>query len=93
MKGRRADDDIRVRFADCDVRLGAEEASTVEFDGVEDGGFVGAEDVDFSVYGAGMVDVEEARGGGKIGGWYRGRGRSKLCHDGKAGGVIRRRVR
>ena len=63
VKGRRADDDIRVRFADCDVRLGAEEASAVEFDGVEDGGFVGAKDVDFPVYGAGMVDVEEAGGG------------------------------
>lgn len=52
MEGRRADDDVRVSLPDCQMRFGAEETAAVEIDGVEDGGFVGAEDLDFPVDGA-----------------------------------------
>lgn len=58
VKGDRADFLGCVSFPDCHMRLGAEEASAVQFDCVEDGGFVGSEDSDFPVYGTRMVDVE-----------------------------------
>ena len=60
VEGGRADNGVCVSFPDRQMRLGAEEASAVEFDGVEDGGFVGSEDLDFPVYRARMVDVEQA---------------------------------
>ena len=60
VEGGRADNDVCVSFPNCQVRLGAEEASAIEFDGVEDGGFVRSEDLNFSVYRARMVDVEQA---------------------------------
>ena len=62
VEGGGADDRVCVSFADCYMRLGAEETSAVEFDCVEDGGFVRSEDLDFPVYRARMVDVEQARG-------------------------------
>ena len=64
VEGGRADDGVCVRFPDCQMGLGAEEAAAVEVDGVEDGGFVGAEDLDFPVCQARMVDVEQAGGRG-----------------------------
>ena len=48
----RADDGVCGGGPDCHVGLGAEEASAVEVDGVEEGGFVGSEDLNFSVEGA-----------------------------------------
>ena len=58
VKGDRADDVVCASFPDCHMRVGAEEASTVEFNCIEDGGFVGSEDLDFPVDRARMVDVE-----------------------------------
>ena len=62
MEGGRADDGVCVSSPDCQMRLGAEETTAVEFDCVEDGGFVGSEDLDFPVFRARMVNVEQARG-------------------------------
>ena len=64
MEGGRADDGVCVSFPDCQIRLGAEEASAVEFDCVENCGFVRSEDFNLAVYRARVVDVEQARGRG-----------------------------
>lgn len=49
VEGGRADDGAGVGFTDCHMRLGAEETCAVYFYSVEDGGFVGAEDLDIPV--------------------------------------------
>ena len=74
VEGGGADDGVCVGLPDCQMRLGAEETSAFEFDYVEDGGFVGSEDLDFPVSRARMVDVEQARGRG------RSSCRGKSCH-------------
>ena len=76
VEGGRADNGVCVGFPDCQMRLGAEETAAVDLDGVEDGGFVGSEDLDFPVCQARMVEVEQASGRGRIG-RYGGRGRSR----------------
>lgn len=64
VEGDCADDGVCVSFPDYQMRLRAEETSAVEVDYVEDRDFVGSEDLDFPVYRARMVDVEQARGRG-----------------------------
>ena len=67
VEGDCADDSVSVKIPekpDYQMRLGAEETSAVDVDCVEDRDFVGSEDLDFPVYRARMVDVEQARGRG-----------------------------
>lgn len=58
----RANNSAGVGFVDCDMRFGAEKTPAACFDSVEDGGFVGAENLSVAVPHAGMVDVEKASG-------------------------------
>ena len=64
MEGDGANDGAGVVSVDRHVWLGAKQTSAIRFDGVEDGGFVGTEDVNLPVQHARMVVVEEASGRG-----------------------------
>lgn len=62
VEGGRANDGAGVSFVDCHMWLGTEETSGVDLYRVEDGSFVGAQNLGIPVRHARMVDVEETRG-------------------------------